>query len=551
MQITRVRDGERQSIHPEELLVGDIVELANGILIPADGLMIQGNEIEIVEAAMTGENDPIKKQVNELCSARKDEVVKDNPEIVAQVGKKQELEALKIERGGQDPEIEKEMADLPDHHHEVPSPIVLSGTTLSEGAGSMVVLAVGSQSAEGRIADAVEQEEETTPLQDKLEKLAGDIGKLGLIAAVITMLILYIRFVIEISVGAISWDSGHPIELVRYFVLGITVLVVAIPEGLPLAVTISLAYSVKKMQYDNNLVRRLHACETMGGANMICSDKTGTLTQNKMSVAQFFMNGTHMDFELTQPTSQTFSPEYFALLKETSCVNSTAYFVPDDDPQKADKEIGSKTELALILLLINLGHGDYVEVRNDVLQRDHRLFAFSSKRKRSSIAVKNANDAGMRVHVKGASEVILARCSTYLDEQGNKKPLTEEIKQAGLNAIDQMANKALRCIGLAYRDIPAGFDIEGKDEEGNPIVESSDLILIGITGIKDPIRPEVPKAVSKCKEAFIKVRMVTGDNVQTARAIAKECGILTGDKSLVMEGSEFAALTGGLVCKLC
>ena len=114
-----------------------------------------------------------------------------------------------------------------------------------------------------------------------------------------------------------------------------------------------------------------------------------------------------------------------------------------------------------------------------------------------------------------------------------------------------MANKALRCIGLAYRDIPAGFDIEGKDEEGNPIVESSDLILIGITGIKDPIRPEVPKAVSKCKEAFIKVRMVTGDNVQTARAIAKECGILTGDKSLVMEGSEFAALTGGLVCKLC
>lgn len=150
----------------------------------------------------------------------------------------------------------------------------------------MVVVAVGSNSAEGRIVDAVEADDEQTPLQLKLEKLAGDIGKLGLVAAIITIGILYIRYVVEISVGAIDWDgSKHPIELVRYFVLGITVLVVAIPEGLPLAVTISLAYSVGKMQIDNNLVKRLHACETMGGANMICSDKTGTLTENKMSVA--------------------------------------------------------------------------------------------------------------------------------------------------------------------------------------------------------------------------------------------------------------------------
>lgn len=134
----------------------------------------------------------------------------------------------------------------------------------------MLVLAVGSNSAEGRILDQVESEGDSTPLQAKLEKLAGDIGKLGLIAAVIVVMIVYLRFIIEIASGVVTWStSSHPIELVKYLVLGITVLVVAIPEGLPLAVTISLAYSVKRMQKDNNLVRRLHACETMGGANMI------------------------------------------------------------------------------------------------------------------------------------------------------------------------------------------------------------------------------------------------------------------------------------------
>ena len=230
-------------------------------------------------------------------------------------------------------------------------------------------------------------------------------------------MILYVRFGVELGVGKISWsDSESPSIIVEYFVIGITVLVVAIPEGLPLAVTISLAYSVLKMQKENNLVRRLHACETMGGVDSICSDKTGTLTTNKMDLAKMWFDKKVLDYEYNKDYNSTsFNAEYFALLKEAICLNSVADITTKIEEEKVE-EHGSKTEVALLKFLSEMGHNDWNALRADVENRGNiRRFFFSSTRKRSSFVLPYGPDnQNKRVHVKGAAEVVLDRSTKYL-----------------------------------------------------------------------------------------------------------------------------------------
>mmetsp|Transcript_2008 Transcript_2008/g.4528 ORF Transcript_2008/g.4528 Transcript_2008/m.4528 type:complete len:1102 (+) Transcript_2008:36-3341(+) len=526
--VSVLRDAEIREMAPEELMVGDILVLTDGINIPADGIVIKGSQIECVEAAMTGENDNIAKlQYNEALEFR-ESYMRDHGTHL------------------------EEMATSMGVHHDIPSPVCLSGTNLAAGTGHMVVIAIGSKSAEGRIIDLSDQDNDETPLQKKLTKIADDVGKVGLLCASVALVVLYVRFGAEIGTGKKEWDSSkHPMDLVHFFITAVTVLVVAIPEGLPLAVTISLAYSVKKMQNDNNLVRRMQACETMGGADMICSDKTGTLTQNKMTVVELYLCGTVLNFETTPATTRAFTPEFLSIFKESAFVNSSAYFgaIQEDG---TFKEVGSKTEIAFLNLLSDLGHSDYKNVRDLYNTRPFKEFPFSSKRKRSSKVISlDSEGQRRRVHVKGAAEVVLKRCSHYLGTDGQAVPMTADTEADIAHTIKQMAVKALRTIVIAFRELPTGFDLNASDSDGYPLVEHEKLTFITVVGIKDPLRDKVPESVLACKEAGITVRMVTGDNIDTARAIAKECKILWKDDQTVMEGIDFAALVGGTVCEKC
>lgn len=527
--ITILRDGAMSQIHPSEVLVGDVVILSDGNIVPADGIIISSDNLEVDESALTGENDKMKKASVDECLQARTVYLASHPDFDPKSGGV--------------------------FHHEIPSPICISGTTLAEGRGKMLILAVGKNSVEGRIMDISAQEESSTPLQKKLDKIASDISKVGMVCAVFAVVVLFLRFGIEIGIGNVSWETGSGIqEIIHYILVGITVLVVAIPEGLPLAVTISLAYSVQKMQKENNLVKRLHACETMGGADMICSDKTGTLTTNDMKAAAYILETNYIDLQRNPLNNSTFIPEYLALLKEAICANTTAYISNEDDPVHPGKkrETGSKTELAMIKMLIDLGHGDYLTVRDTYTNRFHKMYPFSSTRKRSSIVILT-NDNTLRAHVKGASEVILELCTDMIQTDGTtQRHLDSVTKGKILDLINQANTKGMRTICLAYREIDPEYPIDALDPEGHPLIESSDLTLIGILGIRDPIRPEVPEAVHKCHKAGIRVRMVTGDNEITAQAIARDCRIIISDESnRVMKGVDFYAKVGGVVCQNC
>ena len=239
-------------------MVGDVIQIFEGTEIPADGLVIASSELMTDESAMTGETDPLKKNTISQCIQKRNE-------------------------------IQSEGAEKEADHHSVPSPVLLSGTKVISGEGFFLVIVVGDSSSVGKIGALLRNDEnETTPLQQKLEAIARDIGLFGLVSAILIVAVLLIRFAAE-RISESEWNhSEHWGEMLRFFIIGITVVVVAIPEGLPLSVTLSLAFSVKKMLKDKNLVRKLQACETMGGANCICSDKTGTLTQNVMTLVKIW-----------------------------------------------------------------------------------------------------------------------------------------------------------------------------------------------------------------------------------------------------------------------
>lgn len=529
--VTVLRDGKYEQMHPGEVLVGDLLVISDGNIIPADGILIDSANIEVDESAMTGENERIKKDTLQNCLRLKESYMQLHPDVDIQARK--------------------------DLNHAIPSPICLSGTTIAEGRGLMLVLAVGEFSAEGKIMELSEQSDTNTPLQDKLHKVATDVSKIGAVASGSVVVILVLRYGIEIGIGQLDWDTTKGVaEIVRYVLVGITVLAVAIPEGLPLAVAISLSYSVKKMQNDKNLVKRLHACETMGGANYICSDKTGTLTTNEMTVAAVILNKSILEVENTQIDQSFFDESYFTLLKLSIALNSTAFYetyIDEHSQQEKTRTVGSKTELAMIKFLMSLGHDDYLSLRSHYFLNKHKLFPFSSKRKRSSIVISdNVEGSTPRVFVKGAPEALIEKCTSYVrSTDSTLKSLGKKSKKKLLELLQMVNERGMRSICLAYRDLNGWEHVEDLDEHGFPQVENEDLTLLAIMAIRDPVRPQVPEAVQKCKLAGVKVIMVTGDNEVTARSIAKDCNILTHETGTVMLGSEFASKIGDIICHQC
>ncbi|XP_066944457.1 plasma membrane calcium-transporting ATPase 3-like [Macrobrachium rosenbergii] len=498
-----------------EIVVGDVCQIKYGDMLPADGVLILGSDLKVDESSLTGESDHVNK-----------------------------------------------LSDV--------DPMLFSGTTVMQGSGRMVVTGVGVNSQAGIIMTllgatakhkndkkeekkkekSAEEEEESSKksvLQQKLSRLTIQIGYAGSSIAILTTAILVIRFCIKTYVTKKQpFEVKHFNSFVHYIIIGVTVLVVAVPEGLPLAVTISLAYSVKKMMKDNNLVRHLDACETMGNATTICSDKTGTLTTNRMTAVAAHLAGKTYIQEL--PVYENIPPTIAELLVVgiSTNTNYTSKVVPSEKPGELPKQIGNKTECALLGFVGDLGRS-YQTVRNNYPEDKFvKVFTFNSSRKSMS-TVLSLGSGGYRIFTKGASEIVIKKCSFILNSKGEVERLTQnDQKDLEVDVVNNLACQGLRTIGIAYRDlVPYQAAINQTEIKSTPDwneedVLITDLTLLAILGVEDPVRPEVPEAISLCQRAGITVRMVTGDNVNTAKSIATKCGILrTGSGGLIIDSKEF------------
>ncbi|KAL6858909.1 hypothetical protein ACP4OV_017911 [Aristida adscensionis] len=473
VQVTR--SGYRQKLSIYDLLAGDIVHLSIGDQVPADGLFVSGFSLLINESSLTGESEPV---------------------------------AVNAE-----------------------NPFLLSGTKVQDGSCKMLVTTVGMRTQWGKLmATLSEGGDDETPLQVKLNGVATIIGKIGLMFAVVTFAVLTQSLLRrKVSEGSyLSWTGDDALELLEFFAIAVTIVVVAVPEGLPLAVTLSLAFAMKKMMNDKALVRHLAACETMGSATSICSDKTGTLTTNHMTVVKACIcrKTKHVNGAAEAKALSSELPEPVVATLLQSIFNNTGGDVVTN--QDGRREIlGTPTETAILEFGLSLG-GDFQAVR--AASTLVKVEPFNSAKKRMGVVVQLPNGS-LRAHCKGASEIILASCAKYLDEHGHVAPL-DGATVDHLNAtINSFANDALRTLCLAYVDVAEGFS--AKDQ-----IPMDGYTCIGIVGIKDPVRPGVKESVAICRSAGITVRMVTGDNINTAKAIARECGILT-EGGLAIEGPEF------------
>jgi Ca2+ transporting ATPase len=531
-----LRNGKVEVLHHNFLHVGDVIMIQYGMAIPVDGYLIQSAQLLCDESAMTGESDEIKKELQAKCMRIKAEKEADmNKTTVAKISRK----------------------------HDLPSPLLMSGTSVSQGEGKMLVLMCGDDSCLGQIIKKLKVRPEVTPLQNKLETIATDIGMMGTYTALLTIHVLLFRFFIEgyISRSVVIFDGENGVleftkQVVHYVIIGVAIIVVAVPEGLPLAVMISLAYSIERMLKDNNDVKRLASCEIMGGADNICSDKTGTLTLNQMKVTNIYA-GKDIKIDVTQDqvtkkmTSLDWEKDVFGaqcsilkpLIEQNISCNSGA------DPGPTDK--------SMIDLLERCGT-DITSVQKKYCPANVQKFPFTSKRKRMSCILENVEgvegDYKKRLHIKGASEIVKNCCSHFIDENGQQKEMDDTQKSALDEVIHNYAKNALRTIAVAYKDVMVNehgeFHDEPQDDEIKNI-EKSGLTLICILGIMDIVRTEVPGAVDTITNAGVTVRMVTGDNIVTAQAIAVLCHIIpqdkVGDPLVCIEGPEFYEKMGGIV----
>ncbi|KAL5050054.1 hypothetical protein BDW71DRAFT_195008 [Aspergillus fruticulosus] len=512
-EVKAVRSGKVVMISVFDITVGDVLHVEPGDSVPADGVLISGHGIKCDESSATGESDQMKKT--------------DGFEVSRQIANGTATKKL--------------------------DPFMISGSNVLEGVGSYLVTSVGKYSSYGRILMSLQESNDPTPLQVKLGRLANWIGWLGSSAAIVLFFALLFRFLANLGSNTGS-SAAKGQEFVDILIVAVTVIVVAIPEGLPLAVTLALAFATTRMVKENNLVRVLRACETMGNATVICSDKTGTLTQNKMTVVAGTLGSKgfsqHSGDESTSMSAaelfKTCPSEARDLLVKSIALNSTAF----EEVKEGSKEfIGSKTEVALLQLARDYLGMDVTTERASATVA--QLIPFDSARKCMGVVYQVA-DGHYRLLVKGAAEIMVDKCSNRIDCDSDKlriETATAQDKQEVLEIIESYAKKSLRTIGLVYKDFsaPAWPPVEAVRVQDDP--DSADFATIfhdmtwlGVMGIQDPLRPEVPAAIERCHVAGVQVKMVTGDNISTATAIAESCGIKTED-GIAMEGPKFRRLT--------
>lgn len=516
-----IRSGKTQEISIHDILVGEVLLVEPGDILPVDGIYITGHGVKCDESSATGESDIMKK-----------------------------TPADEVSRAMEAGEPLKKL-----------DPFMISGGKVTEGFGRMVVTATGIHSSYGKTMLSLQEDNDATPLQSKLNDLAEYIAKIGSAAALLLFIILLIKFLAQLP-----HDHSSPAEKGQQFmtilITAVTIVVVAVPEGLPLAVTLALAYATKRMLKDRNLVRVLKSCETMGNATTVCSDKTGTLTQNVMTVvagsigtSNRFSNRASKGGDNTQGDVDdvaisefigNLSKDVKLLWKDSIAINSTAF-----ESEEAGKKVfvGSKTETALLdFARDNLGMDSVSLERSnaEIVQ----VVPFDSSRKCMAMVIKLKETGGYRMVVKGASEIMLRYCSTIIRDptrDSNITTMTGDNKKTLQSLIDAYADRSLRTIGFIYRDFeswpPRGVKRQ-EDDKTQVVFEDvcKSMTFLGVVGIQDPLRNGVPEAVQDCIKAGVFPRMVTGDNILTAKAIAKECGIFTTG-GVALEGPVFRKMS--------
>ncbi len=463
-----IRNGNTTMVPRKDIVVGDIVVLNTGEEVPADGELLEATSLQMDESTLTGEP---------MCAKSVDEKDFDKA------------------------------ATYPTNH-------VMKGTKVMEGHGICRVLKVGDKTEQGKVFEAVQIDDSVkTPLNEQLDGLGDLITKVSYgIAALIVVGRIIMYFVTNGTdcFGSMEEVAPFVAYVLQTLMIAVTLIVVAVPEGLPMAVTLSLAYSMRRMLKTNNLVRKMHACETMGATTVICTDKTGTLTQNLMSVDEMKTYGTTPD----------------EILHEGIAVNSTASI--DFSDQSKPQILGNPTEGALLLWMHKQGV-DYRVARESV--RAVTEVPFSTERKYMATVVESVALEGKTVlYVKGAPEIVYSLCA--------EKPVSKEEVDKQLTAYQ---NRAMRTLGFAYQVVEDG----AKAVDGNKVVADK-LVFIGVAAIADPVRSDVPAAVKECVEAGISVKIVTGDTSGTAKEIARQIGLwddAVDNESHIITGPEFAALT--------
>ena len=514
-----IRNGVNQYVVSEELLVGDLIKINYGEILPADMILVEGNGLKIDESSLTGESDSVSKKPYEEC-----------------------------------------LEELSNKKKEPSSNLLFCGTNVVEGSGSAIVIATGEHSQKGIIKGTIDnaQEENKTPLENKLNIIADFIGYFGLGSAVVTFIALCIQLIIEYFTSKEMKIIDIVNKFLKILILCVSIIVVAIPEGLPLAVTLSLAFSIKKLMDRNNLVRKMHACETMGGANYICTDKTGTLTENQMYIVTLItnnkdinikrnidsvdvgtMNSTPVDKNYGKKLRNNYNliidnEKYWETLQMSISANIDCEIIPLSQPDiNGDTEVcttKNKTDKAFAEFLYQF-KSPISFYRNKLFSNNYNFkkLPFDSSKKRMSILVKNSKfPTGYRLFTKGGAENAMMYCDKYLDsENGKVNEINNDIKKYITHKIEKLNRKMIRSLYVCYKDITKeefenGFEIGEK----GLLIDQFELIFIGIFGLKDSLRQEVKESVEKCHDASVNVIMVTGDNIITATAIAKECNIL-------------------------
>lgn len=481
IEVQVVREGLRKHVSIFDIVVGDIVELRIGDRVPADGLFITGQSLAIDESSVTGEN--------ELFTPNKEQ------------------------------------------------PFLVSGSKVEDGYCSMLVTAVGVNTEWGKTMATISDDEmEETPLQFRLREVAMTIGKVGLTVAIFVLIVLLV-FYFTGHTGSSSGKFQRGVtsasevanRIVNIFAIVVTIVVVAVPEGLPLAVTLTLANSMRKMMADKALVRRLSACETMGCATTICCDKTGTLTMNQMSVWMAWIAGSITQFSKTDQSAKM-TARVRSLLLQGIAQNSTgSVFLPFGAGVEQAELSGSPTEKALLFWGLNLGMA-FQDARAETAVL--KVETFNSSKKRAGVAVRGA-EGKVLVHWKGAAEIILSACDKWVDADGEVLGMRVEKREELEKLIKRMAESSLRCMAFAY------CETESVSEDMKEWkLPDKELTMLAMVGIMDRCRPGAKMAVEKVQGAGVRVRMVTGDNLATAKAIATECAILK-EGDMAVEGDTF------------
>ncbi|TKY84542.1 hypothetical protein EX895_006444 [Sporisorium graminicola] len=566
-----LRQGSPALMSVYDVVVGDILQLEPGEIVPCDGIFLRGHNVKCDESGATGESDMIRKVTYDECIADLDEARRNN--------------------------------EKPKNR----DCFLISGSKVLEGVGEYVVIAVGPTSFNGKLMLSLRSDAEDTPLQSKLNRLADLIAWLGSTAGILLFTALMIRFFVKLAQDPSRSSNDKAQDFIDILIIAVTVVVVAVPEGLPLAVTLALAFATKRMTNMNLLVRLLGACETMANASVVCTDKTGTLTQNEMSVVAGSI-GVHFKFAdrleanrkrvETEHDSASASPTRIVeqgelnrsistplqkLLNDSIAINSTAFEEAEEDGDAKDDAVnpviavkkhglsgllkwksskkaateekkkdvgfvGSKTETALLKMAKELQWEDYRASREraEVVQ----MIPFSSDRKAMGVVVKRP-EGGFRIYLKGASEVLTRLCTRHVEVTETD---TDDIQIGQLDAakleqvnstITGFANQTLRTLALVYRDLESFPPKDAELDESGEVEYSSlaqDLTLVAIAAIEDPLRPGVTEAVEASRRAGVQVKMCTGDNVLTAKSIATQCGIYTPG-GIVMEGPVFRKLS--------